>query len=153
MKKLTPKQQAFVDAYTGPARGNATEAARMAGYKGNDTTLRAVGAENLTKPLVIAAVKKTADATQKRARLDRHGLQTWLEDVVLDEAGERLTMAPEGPVSEGPKWSDRIAAAKLLATMRGHLLKPDVIREQLQELKPRMSREAYRELLLALQGD
>jgi hypothetical protein len=57
------------------------------------------------------------------------------------------------PVAEGPRWADRIQAAKLLATMRGHLLKPDVIREQLQELKPRMTREAYRELLLALQGD
>lgn len=31
--KLTLKQEAFVAAYLGAARGNATEAARMAGYK------------------------------------------------------------------------------------------------------------------------
>jgi phage terminase small subunit len=31
--KLTPKQQAFVQAYLGQALGNAAEAARLAGYK------------------------------------------------------------------------------------------------------------------------
>ena len=35
-KKLTPKQQRFVSEYL--KTGNATEAARRAGYKGNDNT-------------------------------------------------------------------------------------------------------------------
>jgi len=48
--KLTLKQQLFVEAYLGEAKGNATEAARIAGYKGNEITLAAVGAENLRKP-------------------------------------------------------------------------------------------------------
>ena len=32
LETLTPKQRRFADQYLGPARGNATEAARMAGY-------------------------------------------------------------------------------------------------------------------------
>ena len=32
-KRLTPKQQRFVNAYLATAHGNATEAARIAGYK------------------------------------------------------------------------------------------------------------------------
>ena len=34
MKNLSPKQQAFIDAYLGEANLNAAEAARLAGYKG-----------------------------------------------------------------------------------------------------------------------
>lgn len=48
--KLTTKQRLFVEAYL--ANPNATEAARKAGYKGNDVTLGAVGAENLKKPQI-----------------------------------------------------------------------------------------------------
>lgn len=55
-KKLTYKQQLFVEAYL--SNPNATEAARVAGYKGNDVTLGAVGAENLKKPQIALAVKK-----------------------------------------------------------------------------------------------
>ena len=52
-KKLTTKQQRFVDFYD----GNATQAAKDAGYKGNDKTLQTVGKENLLKPLIAEAVK------------------------------------------------------------------------------------------------
>ena len=50
---LTPKQRRFVEAYT----GNATEAARVAGYGGNDDVLRSIGSENLAKPDIAAAIK------------------------------------------------------------------------------------------------
>ena len=132
---LTPKQQAFVLAYIGPAKGNATEAARMAGY--SERTARSTGAENLHKPAIAEAIKA---AGRPFSRLDRNELQGWLEDVI------------EGK-HKAAEMRDRVNAATLLATVRGYLLKPDLIREQLQELKPRMSREAYRELLLALQGE
>lgn len=55
---LTPKQHAFVAAYIGPARGNASEAARLAGYQGS---LRAIGYENLTKPDIISAINQWRD--------------------------------------------------------------------------------------------
>lgn len=154
-RKLTPKMQAFVDAYTGPARGNATEAARMAGYKGNDRTLAAVGAENLTKPGILAAVRAAAQVTQKRGRMNRQRLVVWLEDVILGSEGEHLEEDPDGEMVSvaGAEMRDRIAAAKLYATICGHLLKPDVVRERLKELKGRMTKEGYRELLLALQDE
>lgn len=56
MGKLTEKQRRFVDAYLGEAAGNATEAARLAGYKGNDNTLASVGTENLRKPAIAEAI-------------------------------------------------------------------------------------------------
>ncbi|MBU1748715.1 MAG: terminase small subunit [Chloroflexi bacterium] len=54
---LTTKQRLFVEEYL--ACGfNATEAARRAGYKGNDATLAAVGYENLRKPHIAARIKR-----------------------------------------------------------------------------------------------
>lgn len=58
MAELREKQRKFVDAYMGEAAGNATEAARLAGYKGNDVTLGQVGAENLKKPQILAAIEE-----------------------------------------------------------------------------------------------
>jgi phage terminase small subunit len=52
---LTQKQRLFVEAYL--ANPNATEAARRAGYKGNDVTLGQVGAENLKKPQIAELLK------------------------------------------------------------------------------------------------
>lgn len=52
--ELTPKESLFINAYLGEARFNATEAARIAGYKGNDNTLGVVGFENLRKPKIAS---------------------------------------------------------------------------------------------------
>ncbi len=52
---LTPKQRLFVTAYL--ANGfNATKAAKEAGY--SEKTAYSIGAENLTKPVIAAAIKK-----------------------------------------------------------------------------------------------
>lgn len=56
MAGLSDKQHAFVAAYLGPARMNATEAASLAGYAGNRVTLASVGRENLEKPQIKAAI-------------------------------------------------------------------------------------------------
>lgn len=52
---LTGKQQAFINAYLSNGF-NATEAARAAGYEGNDVTLASVGYENLRKPQIALEV-------------------------------------------------------------------------------------------------
>lgn len=57
MAELTHKQKLFALAYLGEANGNATEAARLAGYRGNDVTLRSVGRENLTKPHISKLIE------------------------------------------------------------------------------------------------
>lgn len=53
-RPLTEKQRKFVEAFT----GNATDAARKAGYKGSDGVLAQVGSENLRKPEIAAALKE-----------------------------------------------------------------------------------------------
>lgn len=70
MAKLTHKQELFVNAYLGEAKGNATEAARLAGYGGNDVTLASVGMENLRKPQIAALVeKRTSEAAMSAAEV------------------------------------------------------------------------------------
>lgn len=60
-KKLTAKQQKFVEHYA--ACGNATEAARLAGYKKPHPQ----GAENLLKPTIKAALQElTAPISHSR---------------------------------------------------------------------------------------
>ena len=56
-KKLRGKQRAFIDYYM--EKGfNATEAARSAGYKGSQGTLRSIGSENLTKPNIAKEIDR-----------------------------------------------------------------------------------------------
>lgn len=56
---LTTKQKRFVDEYVGGANGNATQAAKRAGY--SEKTARSVGHENLTKPDIQAAITERLD--------------------------------------------------------------------------------------------
>ena len=92
--KLTPKQQAFADYYI--ETGNATEAARRAGY--SEDTARQIGAENLTKPAISEYIsirmaeqskKRVADANEviefytavmRGEKKDQFGLEASLSD-------------------------------------------------------------------------
>lgn len=65
MAGLTPKQTAFLAAYIGEARGVGVKAARIAGYAGNDHTLRQVATENLSKPDIASGIE--ADKARVRA--------------------------------------------------------------------------------------
>lgn len=56
VKQLTAKQEAFVEYYC--LNPNATRAAQLAGYSGDTRTLTQVGAENLAKPYIRAAIDK-----------------------------------------------------------------------------------------------
>ena len=84
-KKLTPKQQLFVSEFL--KTGNATEAARKAGYKGNDVTLASVGAENLRKPQVLRAIEERNQKRDDRLELE--------EDFELKKALKLLEMCME----------------------------------------------------------
>ncbi len=55
---LTLKQQKFIDAYLGEANGNATKAAQLAGYAGNDESIRVEGSRLLTNANVRAEIEK-----------------------------------------------------------------------------------------------
>ena len=67
-EKLTIKQQTFVAEYL--KTGNATEAARRAGYKGNDNTLRVVGQENLLKPAIKKLIEEKNQKRNERFQLE-----------------------------------------------------------------------------------
>lgn len=75
-KKLTGKQRVFCDAYLSNGF-NATQAARTAGYKGDDQTLSSVGYNNLRKPVIAAEINErmnecTASANEVMATLTTH---------------------------------------------------------------------------------
>jgi hypothetical protein len=93
--KLTAKQQLFCEFYIGEANGNATESARLAGYKGSDETLRAIGSQNLTKPNI-------SDACRER-----------VNDVALS-ANKVLSELSEIALDKSEATRDRIAALQLL---------------------------------------
>jgi len=53
---LTLKQVLFTEHYIGDAKGNGTEAARMAGYGGEAATLAQIACENLKRPEIAARI-------------------------------------------------------------------------------------------------
>ena len=102
--KLTAKQQRFVDAWD----GNATAAAKAAGYKGNDVTLQAVGSENLRKPLIAEAIKARELAKRSALIKSRQERQEWWSKLMDDQL---LDMA------------ERLRASELLAKSEGDFIK------------------------------
>lgn len=80
--KLTTKQQLFVDAYL--ESGNATDAARKAGYKGNDNTLASMGKENLRKPQIASIIKKRLEKSAITADETLQGLSDMATSDISD---------------------------------------------------------------------
>lgn len=107
MAKLSIKQQRFVDAYT----GNGTDAARKAGYKGNDNTLCSVGKENLRKPHILRAIRQREDQRKKNLIATREERQQFWTAVLRDEIGD-----------EPQDIKDRLRAAELLGKSEGDFI-------------------------------
>lgn len=88
-KQLTDKQMKFVEVF----RGNATEAARLAGYEGNDKTLAQVGYENLRKPEILKAIRERGDeehAARVATRIKRQAFWTEIMAAETVEMKDRL---------------------------------------------------------------
>lgn len=66
MSKMTLKQQRFVEAYLGTARGNATQAARRAGYEGTAEVLKVQGSRLLTNANVRRAIEASLRRESRR---------------------------------------------------------------------------------------
>ncbi len=120
--RLTDKQYMFVECYL--ACFNATEAARQAGYNGNDRTLASIGSENLTKPNIAEAIRRrleaqamnTAEALKRVADLARGNMANFVKvdpstgSVTLDMAQalqdgmggliKTLDVTPEGKIKK-----------------------------------------------------
>lgn len=112
-KKLTAKQSAFIDAYLGEAKMNATQAARIAGYKHPE----AQGAENLRKlrPWIDEVMSKRhsdAIATQEE-------IQQFFTAVVRGEVKEKV-VSNSGKILEVPaSTKDRLKAAECMGRAYG----------------------------------
>lgn len=88
MRPLTYKQRLFVEAYLGGANGNATEAARLAGYAWPDK----VGIQLLGKTSIRAAIDARLDSaalstSEILARLSDHASADIADFIAIDKRG------------------------------------------------------------------
>lgn len=95
---LNPRQLAFVEHYL--ADPNATQAAKKAGYRGNDAVLASTGCVLLRNPKVVALLKgRSQKASDKRIATADQIRALWSE-------------AMQDPNLE---WQHRLKASELLA--------------------------------------
>ncbi|KEI18272.1 terminase small subunit [Clostridium haemolyticum] len=100
--KLTPKQKAFCDYYI--QTGNATEAAKMAGYKGKN--LNKIASENLTKLDIKQYVEKRMKQLEDKRIADAEEVLQYLTKVMRGEEKDQLGL--------DASLQDRTKAAELL---------------------------------------
>lgn len=84
--RLTPKQKKFCEYYI--QSGNATDAARKAGYSKN--ALRSIGQENLTKPDIKAYIAQLVDEQDKRRVADAKEVLEFYSAVMRGEVKDQF---------------------------------------------------------------
>lgn len=140
---LNEKQKRFVEAYTGPAEGNATKAARMAEYAHPDTQ----GPRLLEHVGVREAILAARKPRSLRAILTRERRQELLSNIAEDDGNEET--------------KDRIKAIEVLGKMQGDFIErhefemkaAGALDDKLKGLEGKMPPEAYEALLEALASD
>ena len=100
--KLTPKQKAFVDEYL--ICGNATEAARKAGY--NPKSARQIATENLAKPSISAYIAERQKQIDDSRIADVKEIMQFYSAVLRGEVKDQFDM--------DAALSDRLAAGREL---------------------------------------
>lgn len=100
--KLTPKQKAFADEYL--ICGNATEAAKKAGYK--EKAAYAMGAENLKKPQISAYIAERQKQIEDSRIADVKEVMQFYSAVLRGEVKDQFDM--------DAALSDRLAAGREL---------------------------------------
>lgn len=155
-RRCTERQARFAEEYVRLGDGNASAAARAAGYKGTDAAV-AVTASRLLK---AAKVRAYIDALIARARPDvQDDIEAILSRLSALARGQKVVelRTKSGTIQVPAHPRDQIEAAKVILKVAGKL-EPNKVQvelvtslaNQLEELRPRMSQEAYRELLAAL---
>ena len=87
-EKLTPKQRRFCEEYL--KSGNATEAAKKAGYK--ETSCRVIAAENLSKPAISAYIKRRLDEQEAAQVADSNEILKFYTAVMRGEIKDQFGM-------------------------------------------------------------
>ena len=114
-QKLTQKQQRFVDEYI--ISGNATQSAIKAGY--SKKTARKIGQENLTKPDILAELKRRNDEIKSAKTMDMQEVMERLASMARGETTEE-TVTNKGEVIEtATRNSDKLKAMELIGKRFG----------------------------------
>lgn len=112
--KLTEKQKRFADYYI--ELGNATEAARKAGY--SSKTAKSIGQENLTKPDIKSYIKERLDEKDAERIASQDEILEFLTAVMRGEKTEQIPVGlGEGAQQledKDPYLKDRVKATELL---------------------------------------
>lgn len=105
---LTPKQQRFVEEYVVDL--NATQAAARAGY--SVKTAAAIGAENLRKPQIAAAIQSAKAARSERTRVTADRVVEELARVALSDMRQLVAWNSQAvTLADSSAISDAAAAA------------------------------------------
>ena len=115
MKKLTQKQQRFVDEYI--ISGNATQAAIRAGYA--KKAAYQTGAQNLKKPQIILALKERNAEIKSQKTMDMQEVMERLAAIARGETVEQQVTNKGTVVEVEPKTSDQIRAMELIGKRYG----------------------------------
>lgn len=114
-KKLTLKQQRFVDEYI--ISGNATQAAIKAGY--SKKTANRIATENLSKPVIKTAIDKRNAEIQSEKTMDMQEVMELLASIARGETTEE-TVTNKGDVIEtATRNSDKLKALELIGKRFG----------------------------------
>lgn len=121
--KLTVKQRRFIDYYI--QSGNASEAARKAGY--SPKTAYSMGVENLRKPQVQAAIATRLAELDSERTADTKEILEYLTAVMRGDAEEEVVVnvgtgkgySQAQKVKAQVSAKERIKAAELLAKVHG----------------------------------
>lgn len=92
MAKLTAKQERFVEEYL--VDKNAAASAERAGYSAK--TARSIGAENLTKPAILAAILAALAAQAKNSDLNARSVIEELKAIAFSDIGDVVDFTADG---------------------------------------------------------
>lgn len=101
--KLTLKQKKFCEEYI--KSGNATEAARNAGYKAKSA--RAIGAENLTKPAIADYIRQRLNELDAKMVADANEILKFYTSVMRGEVKDQFGL--ESSLSDRLKAADSLS--------------------------------------------
>lgn len=119
LSKLTIKQKRFVDEYI--ISGNATDAAIKAGY--SKRTAKSIGAENLTKPDIVNALREREKEIQSKKIAKQEEVLEYLTSILRNEQTQQTLIG----VGKGVQAitdielsaADKIKAAELIGKRFG----------------------------------
>ena len=118
MKKLTQKQQRFVDEYI--ISGNATQSYRKAGYSAkSDNVAWSEASKLLRNPKVKAELKKRNDEIKSQKTMDMQEVMERLAAIARGETVEQQVTNKGTVVEVEPKTSDQIRAMELIGKRYG----------------------------------